>query len=59
MAKNLKNVNLNGLTTVQKRQMSKHKVHHTKKHLSMMATETRKGKSFKQAHNKAQKAVGK
>ena len=58
MAKNLKNVNLNGLTAAQRRQMSKHKTHHTKKHLSKMATEMRKGKSFKEAHNKAQKIVG-
>jgi len=44
---------------MQKKQMQKHKVHHTKKHLSMMASEMRKGKTFKQSHNKAQKAVGK
>ena len=31
MAKNLKNVNLNGLSAMQKKQMQKHKVHHTKK----------------------------
>lgn len=31
MATNLKNVNLKGLTSVQKKQMQKHKVHHTKK----------------------------
>ena len=59
MAKDLKNVNLNGLSVMQKKQMQKHKVHHTKKHLSMMASEMRKGKTFKQSHNKAQRAVGK
>ena len=37
----------------------KTQVHHTKKHLSMMASEMRKGKTFKQSHNKAQKEVGK
>ena len=30
MAKDLKNVNLNGLSVMQKKQMQKHKVHHNK-----------------------------
>tara|TARA_R100000664_G_scaffold3195_1_gene7379 strand:- start:1319 stop:1498 length:180 start_codon:yes stop_codon:yes gene_type:complete len=59
MATNLKNVNLKGLTSMQKKQMQKHKVHHTKKHLNLMASEMRKGKTFKQSHNKAKKMVGK
>ena len=59
MATNLKNVNLKGLTAVQKKQMPKHKVHHTKKHLNLMANEMRKGKTFTQSHNKAKRMVGK
>jgi len=59
MAKNLKGVSLNNLTAVQKRQMSKHKVHHSKAHLKKMAAAMRKGKSFKQSHNIAMKAAGK
>jgi len=59
MAKNLKGVSLNNLTAAQKKQMSKHKVHHSKAHLNKMAAAMRKGKSFKQSHNIAMKAVGK
>lgn len=59
MAKNLKGVSLKGLTTVQKRQMSKHKVHHTKAHLRSMASAMRKGKTFKQSHTAAMRKVGK
>tara|TARA_R100001369_G_scaffold80445_1_gene110851 strand:- start:415 stop:594 length:180 start_codon:yes stop_codon:yes gene_type:complete len=59
MAKNLKGVSLNNLTASQKKQMGKHKVHHSKAHLKRMATAMRKGKSFKQSHNIAMKAVGK
>ena len=59
MAKNLKGVNLKGLTSVQKKQMGKHKVHHTKKHLKTMASSMRKGKTFKQSHNIAMKKTGK
>ncbi len=59
MAKNLTGINLKGLTATQKRQMSRHKVHHTKAHLRKMATEMRKGKSFSQSHTIAMRAVGK
>jgi hypothetical protein len=59
MAKNLTGINLKGLTTVQRRQMSRHKTHHTKAHLRKMATEMRKGKSFSQSHTIAMRAVGK
>ena len=59
MAANLKGVNLKGLTKVQKSQMQTHKVHHTKRHLSKMATEMRKGKTFAQSHSTAQRVVGK
>ena len=59
MAANLKGVNLKGLTKVQKSQMQTHKAHHTKRHLSKMATEMRKGKTFAQSHSTAQRVVGK
>tara|TARA_R100001510_G_C7584586_1_gene156356 strand:- start:161 stop:340 length:180 start_codon:yes stop_codon:yes gene_type:complete len=59
MAKNLKGVNLKGLTARQKKTMSRHKVHHTKAHLRSMATSMRSGKTFKQAHNIAMRKVGK
>ena len=59
MAKNLKGISLKDLSSAQKRQMSKHKVHHSKAHLKKMAAAMRKGKSFKQSHNVAMKAVGK
>ena len=59
MATNLRGVNLKGLTKTQKSQMQTHKVHHTKGHLSKMATEMRRGKTFAQSHSTAQRAVGK
>ena len=59
MATNLKGVNLKGLSRIQKSQMQTHKVHHTKRHLSKMATEMRRGKTFAQSHSAAQRAVGK
>ena len=59
MAKNLIGINLKGLTTTQKRQMSQHKTHHTKAQLRKMANEMRKGKSFSQSHRIAQRLVGK
>tara|TARA_Y100001937_G_scaffold82455_1_gene111612 strand:- start:724 stop:903 length:180 start_codon:yes stop_codon:yes gene_type:complete len=59
MAKNLKGVNLKGLTARQKKTMSRHKVHHTKAHLRSMANSMREGKTFGQAHNIAMRKVGK
>ncbi len=59
MAKNLVGISLKGLSVAQKKAMQKHKIHHTKKHLKLMASEMRKGKTFKQSHTIAQKKVGK
>ena len=59
MATNLKGVSLKGLNTTQKSQMQTHKVHHTKRHLSKMATEMRRGKTFAQSHSIAKRLVGK
>ena len=59
MATNLKGISLKGLNSTQKSQMQTHKVHHTKRHLSKMATEMRRGKTFAQSHSIAQRLVGK
>ena len=47
------------LTEAQKKRLKKHSDHHSKKHMAMMRADFLKGMSFKQAHNKAQKMVGK
>jgi|TARA_Y100000310_G_C20189686_1_gene581909 aconitase B len=47
------------LTSSQEKQMKKHKDHHSKKHMDMMRDLMGKGSSFKSAHNKAMKEVGK
>ena len=39
--------------------LNKHSKHHSKKHMDMMKKLMREGTSFKSAHNKAQKQVGK
>ena len=39
--------------------LAKHKEHHTKKHMDFMIQKMMSGKTFKQAHNMAQKKVGK
>ena len=39
--------------------LNKHSKHHSKKHMDMMKKLMREGSSFKAAHNKAQKNVGK
>ena len=43
---------------IQQATLKKHSVHHTKKHMSSMKKAMKKGKSFKQAHNKAMRKVG-
>ena len=52
-------MNLKCLIATQKIQMSTHKTHHTKAHLRKMAAEMRRGKTFKQSHTIAMRAVGK
>ena len=39
--------------------LNKHSKHHSKKHMDMMKKLMREGSSFKAAHNKAQKQIGK
>ena len=47
------------LTLSQMRTLKKHSEHHSKKHMDMMKKLMREGASFRSAHNKAQKQVGK
>ena len=47
------------LTKSQEAMMKKHSVHHTKKHMNEMRKDMLAGKTFKQAHIRAQKKVGK
>jgi|TARA_R110001583_G_scaffold82190_1_gene218363 hypothetical protein len=47
------------LTKRQKDTMSKHKIHHTTKHMKIMTAEMKKGKTFGNAHKIAMKKVGK
>jgi len=46
------------LTNRQKTTLKKHSKHHTKKHMSSMKKAMKKGKTFKAAHKKAMKKVG-
>lgn len=46
------------LTQRQLKTLEKHKPHHSKKHMSMMKKEMKKGKTFTQAHKIAMKKVG-
>ena len=57
--KSVKGVSMAGLTMRQANAMKKHSVHHTSKHLKMMVTAMKKGKSFGASHKMAQKKVGK
>jgi hypothetical protein len=50
---------LKALTPAQKVKLKQHKKYHTKKHMDMMTKHMKQGKTFTQAHNKAQKVVGK
>ena len=47
------------LSIRQKKMLGKHAKHHTSKHMASMKKAMRKGSSFKSAHNKAMKKVGK
>ena len=47
------------LNLSQMRTLKKHSEHHSKKHMDMMKKLMREGSSFKAAHSKAQKQVGK
>ena len=47
------------LTKRQKTTLSKHKKHHSAKHMASMRSSMKKGKTFTQAHKLAMKKVGK
>tara|TARA_R100001594_G_scaffold115686_2_gene150575 strand:+ start:10674 stop:10844 length:171 start_codon:yes stop_codon:yes gene_type:complete len=47
------------LSKKQKDVLKTHSKHHSKKHMASMKKAMRKGSSFKGAHNKAMKKVGK
>ena len=47
------------LTDKQKQALKQHAKHHSPKHLKMMRDEMKQGKTFEQAHKKAQAKVGK
>jgi len=49
----------NDLTNEQIAKLSKHKFHHTAKHIAMMRKLMKEGMSFTAAHNKTMKDVGK
>ena len=42
-----------------KKKLEKHSKHHSKKHMKKMKADMKKGDSFKKAHQKALKKVGK
>ncbi len=50
---------MSGLTTRQQQTMKKHSQHHTKRHMEYMRNSMMRGATFTQAHQRAQKAVGK
>jgi hypothetical protein len=54
-----KSSKLKKLTKRQTDTLKKHSVHHTKKHMSFMRSEMKKGTTFKKAHTAAMKKVGK
>lgn len=47
------------LSPQQEEALSRHKKHHTDKHMSKMRRDMRKGSTFTQAHKAAMKEVGK
>jgi len=47
------------LTKKQKEMLEKHKVHHSKKHIDLMISMMKKGKTFTTAHKEAMNSVGK
>ena len=47
------------LTSRQKKTMNRHARHHTLKHMQEMAKDLKKGRTFRQAHVRAIRKVGK
>mgnify|MGYP001372096193 FL=1 len=42
----------------EKKTLTKHKIHHTAKHMAQMKKDMKKGTTFKKSHIKAMKKVG-
>ena len=59
MAKEIKKVNMDGLSARQKSTMNKHKEHHSLAHMKYMIGAMRNGKSFSEANKIAMDKVGK
>ena len=54
----IKNI-IKDLTPRQQKTMKSHARHHSLKHIKAMATDMKKGKSFRLAHLSAQRKIGK
>ena len=54
----IKNI-VKDLTARQKKTMNRHARHHSLKHMRSMANAMKKGATFRQAHIRAQRSVGK
>ena len=52
-------VKLKKLSESQKKKLKEHSVQHSKEHMKSMRMNMMRGDSFKEAHNKAMKKVGK
>ena len=52
-------VKLKKLNESQKKKLKEHSVNHSKKHMMSMRINMMRGETFKEAHNKAMKKVGK
>lgn len=52
-------VKLKKLTESQKKKLKEHSVHHSKEHMMSMRMNMMRGDTFKEAHDKAMKKVGK
>ena len=55
----IKGVDMSGLSKRQQDSLQKHAKHHTKRHMEYMRNSMKHGATFTQAHERAQKAVGK
>ncbi len=55
----IKGVDMSGLSKRQQDSLQKHAKHHTKRHMEYMRNSMKRGATFTQAHERAQKAVGK
>tara|TARA_Y100001938_G_C8053122_1_gene412957 strand:+ start:645 stop:818 length:174 start_codon:yes stop_codon:yes gene_type:complete len=55
----IKGVSISSLNKRQQGLMKKHGPHHTKRHLQLMVSEMKKGKTFTASHKIAMKKIGK